>query len=257
MEKEKLEELLIEYIDGNLSSADKVIVEQLIADSSEVQQLHKELMEVMRLMDNSKPLERLPDHESTFALNLKAEQNSVDTTRVVKFHPVILKVAAAIALVAVGVAGGFWIKKSYQQEQELAALRKEMTETKQLMMAMLTNGQSASQRMRGVTVAMTISTADDEVVQALANTMTHDPNTNVRLAALEALSQFINEPLVRSIITSSLSTQDDPMVQIALIQLLVRLKEKNAVEDLEKIINDDKNIQAVKDEAYTGIMKLS
>ena len=241
MEKEKLEELLIEYIDGNLSSADKVIVEQLIADSSEVQQLHKELMEVMRLMDNSKPLERLPDHESTFALNLKAEQNSVDTTRVVKFHPVILKVAAAIALVAVGVAGGFWINKSYQQEQELAALRKEMTETKQLMMAMLTNGQSASQRM----------------VQALANTMTHDPNTNVRLAALEALSQFINEPLVRSIITSSLSTQDDPMVQIALIQLLVRLKEKNAVEDLEKIINDDKNIQAVKDEAYTGIMKLS
>lgn len=257
MDREKLEELLIDYIDGNLSSGDKTIVDQLLAESREVQQLHKELKEVMNLMANSKPFDVLHDHETTFASNLKVEQKRKDNDKVVIFHPTMLRVAAAIALVAIGVAGGFWINKNYQHEQELAALRKEMTDTKQLMMAMLNNGQSASQRMQGVTVAMTISTADDEVVKALASAMAHDPNTNVRLAALEALSQFIREPQVRSILITSLSSQDDPMVQIALIQLLVKMKEKNVVNDLEKMINDDKNIQAVKDEAHTGIIKLS
>lgn len=257
MEREKLEALLIDYIDGNLSTADTAIVNQLLIESNEAQQLHKELKEVMDLMDRSKTLEVLHSHETTFASNLKAELDIKKDVKVVRFQPAILRVAAAIALVAIGVAGGFWINRNYQHEQELAALRKEMMETKQLMMAMLTNGQSASKRMQGVTVAMTISTADDEVVKALADALTHDSNTNVRLAALEALSQFIDEPQVRRIIISSLSTQDDPMVQIALIQLLVKLKEKNVVNELEKIINDDKNIQAVKDEAYTGIIKLS
>lgn len=257
MEREKLEALLIDYIDGNLSTADTAIVNQLLIESNEAQQLHKELKEVMDLMDRSMTLEVLHGHETTFASNLKAELDIKEDVKVVRFQPAILRVAAAIALVAIGVAGGFWINRNYQHEQELAALRKEMMETKQLMMAMLTNGQSASKRMQGVTVAMTISTADDEVVKALADALTHDSNTNVRLAALEALSQFIDEPQVRRIIISSLSTQDDPMVQIALIQLLVKLKEKNVVNELEKIINDDKNIQAVKDEAYTGIIKLS
>jgi HEAT repeat protein len=257
MEREKLEALLIDYIDGNLSPADKAIVNQLLIENNDAQQLHKELKEVMDLMDRSMTLEVLHGNETTFASNLKAELDIKEDVKVVRFQPAILRVAAAIALVAIGVAGGFWINRNYQHEQELAALRKEMMETKQLMMAMLTNGQSASKRMQGVTVAMTISTADDEVVKALADALTHDSNTNVRLAALEALSQFIDEPQVRRIIISSLSTQDDPMVQIALIQLLVKLKEKNVVNELEKIINDDKNIQAVKDEAYTGIIKLS
>jgi HEAT repeat protein len=132
-----------------------------------------------------------------------------------------------------------------------------MAETKQMMLAMMSNDQSANQRMQGVNVALTISKADDEIVNALARTMLKDPNTNVRLAALEALSNFIQDPKVKLLLTNSLSKQDDPIVQISLIQLLVKIKEKNVVKDLEKIIEDDKNIQAVKDEAYTGILKLS
>ncbi len=257
MEREKLEVLLMDYIDGNLSSADKSVVEQLLSENNEAQQLHNELKEVMGLMDSSKTLEVIGGHEVKFAVALKSEQERLGRAKVVMFHPMILKVAAAIALVAVGIAGGFWINNNYQQSRELASLRKEMAETKQLMMAMLSNGQSASQRMQGVNVAMSISKADDDVVNVLADAMANDPNTNVRLAALEALSHFISEPHVRNIIISSLTTQNDPMVQIALIQLLVKMKEKNVVNDLEKIIEDDRSIKAVKDEAHTGILKLS
>jgi hypothetical protein len=79
----------------------------------------------------------------------------------------------------------------------------------------------------------------------------------VRLAALEALSNFVHEKDVRSSLITSLSNQKDPVVQIALIQLLVKMKEKGVVDDLKKIVEDEGTMQAVKDEAYSGIMRLS
>ncbi|MEQ8364583.1 MAG: HEAT repeat domain-containing protein [Cyclobacteriaceae bacterium] len=256
MEKEKLESLLIEYIDGALSSTESAEVEKLLLEDNGAKQLHDELKQVMSIMDEAESLDLTPGHERMFEGNLKKEIAS-QQSKTIFFRPVIYRAAAGIALVLLGLAGGYWLNKTGQQERELAALRKEMEATKQTMMAMLGNDQSASQRMQGVSVALTISSPDSDVVIALEKTMMSDPNTNVRLAALEALSKFVQEASIRKILTESLSKQDDPMVQIALIQLLVNLKERGVVNDLEKIIENDKSIDAVKDEAYTGIIKLS
>jgi HEAT repeat protein len=125
------------------------------------------------------------------------------------------------------------------------------------MQSMLQNQSSASQRLQGVTVAMQITTADDDVVKALVRAMNEDQSSNVRLAALDALAHFSQEPEVRKALVSSLSTQTDPLVQIALIQLLVRMKEKGVVKELERMVEDETNLKAVKDEAYNGILKLS
>jgi flagellar basal body-associated protein FliL len=256
MEKEKLESLLIEYIDGTLSTPKSIEVEKLLLEDKEVSRLYEELKEVMGAMDEAESLDLNPGHERMFEISLKKEIEG-QHPKTIFFRPVIYRAAAAVALIMVGLAGGFWLNKNIQNEKELAALRKEMEVTKQTMMAMLNNDQSASQRMQGVNVALTISSPDSDVVIALEKAMMSDPNTNVRLAALEALSKFAREPAIRKILIESLSKQDDPMVQIALIQLLVNLKEKGVVNDLEKIIESDKSIEAVKDEAYTGIIKLS
>ena len=87
--------------------------------------------------------------------------------------------------------------------------------------------------------------------------MEEDPNTNVRLTALEALGKFYQQEHVRRALVTSLTTQKDPVVQIALIRLLVQMKEKQIVNDLEKITRDGQVMKAVKDEAYSGILKLS
>jgi hypothetical protein len=71
------------------------------------------------------------------------------------------------------------------------------------------------------------------------------------------LSKFHAEPQVRKVLLDALSTQKDPMVQIALIQLMVRMKEKSVVNDLKKIVDDSGTMKAVKDEAYSGILILS
>ena len=257
MEKEKLESIIIDYIDGTLSDAEKAEFEQLLSNSKEASQLYLELREVIIKMDEVDEWKAPFGHEHLFENNLRAEIAVKQSSHIISFRPIIYKVAAGIALVVVGLAGGFLLNERNRSANELAVLRKEMSETKGMMMDLLRNNQSASQRMLGANVALTISEADDEIVNALEEIMRTDPNTNVRLAALEALSKFVDEPKVRSVLVAALSKQDDPLVQIELIQLLVYIKEKGVVNDLQRIIEDEKNIQAVKDEAHSGLLKLS
>jgi hypothetical protein len=87
--------------------------------------------------------------------------------------------------------------------------------------------------------------------------MNEDSNTNVRLAAVNALVRFYDEPMVREALIDALSSQTDPLVQLELIQILVYKKEQEAVTPLENIIKDDQTLQAVKDEAYAGLFSLS
>ena len=47
------------------------------------------------------------------------------------------------------------------------------------------------------------------------------------------------------------------MVQIKLIQLMVQMKEKAVIDDLRNLVDDDATMKAVKDEAHSGILKLS
>ena len=257
MEKEKLESLLIDYIDNNLDDSQRLEVERILETEKEARDLYRQLKEVLNVMESVSDLEQGHHHKHEFEKTLETESPASDRGRTLFFQPVFYRAAAGIALLIAGVAVGYWLNASNQRENELAALKQEMAETKSMMMAMLQNDLSASKRMQGVNVAFEMKEADDDILKALAHAMENDPNTNVRLAALEALSKFINEVRVKKILVSSLSVQKDPVVQIALIQLLVKIKEKGVVQDLEKIIENEESIQAVKDEAYTGILTLS
>lgn len=261
MEKQKLESMLIDYIDNRLNTVDKRAVEQELVSNAEAYKLYEELKEVMHLMDRSARLEPSAKLRTGFDDLLKEEMASARQTKTVLFRPALYRVAAAVALLILGGGIGFWI--SHQHEAQLLvergrldSLEKQMKITQQ-MMAMLQNDQSASQRIQGVNVAVSIGKADDEIVNALVKAMNEDPNSNVRLAALDALSKFSDDAAVRKALVTSLPKQKDPVVQISLIQLLVKMKEKGVVNDLRKIVDDEKTMQAVKDEAYSGILRLS
>ena len=86
--------------------------------------------------------------------------------------------------------------------------------------------------------------------------MNIDKSTNVRLAAMEALSHFSDEPNVRTALCKSLAVQTNPMIQLSLIKILVNMKEQQAVEYFEKIIEKENVAPEVKDEAQMGIFKM-
>jgi hypothetical protein len=260
MEKEQLESLLIDYIDGKLNEADRRMVEQQLVNSPETYAMYEQLRQVINAMERSASMEPNPRSRKLFEQLIHDEIRMQKSARVL-IPSTVYRVAAAIAFLVVAGLGGYWVVQTQQQarkhDEQIAAMEKEMRETKQLMMDKMSNEQSASQRISGVTVAYQMEKTDDEIIAVLVKTMNEDDNTNVRLAALEALSKFQREPAVRKALIESLSVQKDPMVQIALIQLLVTMKEKGVMKDLERMTKDKTMMKAVKDEAYSGILKLS
>lgn len=252
-----MESMIIDYIDNKLNSVDRQKIEQVLMKDAHAYKLYEELKEVMHMMDKASGLEPATRMKARFDEALKEEMSLQQKGRSVFFTPIFYRAAAAVALLILGVSIGYYINRNNKQEAALMAMQQEMKETKMLMMRMLNDDLSASQRIQGVNVANTIRKADDDIVRALVKTMNEDPNSNVRLAALDALGKLSNDPSVRRALAQSLAMQKDPVVQIALIQLLVQLKEKGVVNDLQKIVDDAETIQPVKDEAYSGILKLS
>lgn len=257
MEKEKLESLLIDYIDGALNPSERLMVEKMMSEDEAVRLLMEQFRSVIQDLNATRELTPPDQLKINFLKDLQQLERESKGGKQVFFSPVIMRSAAAVALVIASVTIGYWINRNNQHERELQALKKQMKEMKTMMMAGLNNEQSPSQRMLGVSVAYQMEKPDSDIVNALLKTMNEDANTNVRLAALEALSKFSGEPEVRKELIHSLHTQKDPMVQITLIQLLVNMKEKGVVKELEKIATDEKTMKAVKDEAYKGILKLS
>ncbi|MBS1506212.1 MAG: HEAT repeat domain-containing protein [Bacteroidetes bacterium] len=264
MEKEKLESLLIDYFDGQLNEADRTIVENELAQNESTSKLYHQLQQVMNLMDHSTNVAPSLSMRENFEKSLQAEisksENPIESSakgKQVFFTNWMIRAAAAVALIMVGVAIGRWINTTRETNQAIAELKEQVEANKKAMLIMLENQQSASQRVMGATVAYQLPQADDEIVNVLVKTMNEDPNTNVRLTALEALGKFYQQPHVRKELINALTAQKDPMVQIALIRLMVQMKEKQVVDELQKITRQENIMKAVKDEAHVGILKLS
>ena len=79
----------------------------------------------------------------------------------------------------------------------MSALTHEVGELKEMVMLSLLEKESASDRLRAVSLTSEMNQVSDNVSKALFMTLNSDPNVNVRLAALEALIPFVSQGGVR------------------------------------------------------------
>jgi anti-sigma factor RsiW len=115
---------------------------------------------------------------------------------------------------------------------------------------------SASDRIRLVANSAKETEPGDATVQVLLNTLNFDANPNVRLAACEALYRLRDDPRVREGLVHSLSIQTDPNVQIALIDMVVSLRVRRAVPQLQRLAKRPDALPVVRTQAEAGIGKL-
>ena len=94
------------------------------------------------------------------------------------------------------------------------------------------------------------------VVGALLKTLNTDPNVNVRLTTVEALSQFTGYPEVRTGLIKSIAKQESPLVQIALVDIMIELQEKGSVGALKDLLKKQGLNDAVKGKVQQGIQVL-
>jgi hypothetical protein len=256
MEQEKLESLLIDYIDGKLNSVDKHYVEQELLKNPKSYKVYEELKEVIQLMNKRQPVEPTSTLRNGFDTMLANEIASTKKNRVIALKPMWYRIAAAAAFLVVGVSLGLIIS-NYRQRQEQLALAEQERVRIQSVVTMIKNEDSAGQRILGVKEAIEHERIDRTLLKVLIETLNTDPNMNVRMAALDGLQKFHAYPEVRKALVESLSKQSDPVLQITLIKILVAMKEKSVLLPLKNILDNEETISTVKDEANMGILVLS
>ncbi len=164
----------------------------------------------------------------------------------------------SFALLVLGVGMGYSMRpeKHEVQQPDVAQLRGEVSNMRQMVALSLMQQQSAGERLRGVSWAYRVESSDTEVLSALLSTVNNDASVNVRMAAVDALHAFGASPVTRTAIVQSIPKQTSPLVQVALIELLVDLKVTDAAADLKKISNDEEMNVSVRERAKWALGKL-
>ncbi|MCC3151632.1 HEAT repeat domain-containing protein [Hymenobacter sp. BT770] len=171
-----------------------------------------------------------------------------------------MRIAASIVLIAAGVFLGRQLPWGGRANDSVATTSEADKNTRYALAQALAgdNGRtvSASDRIRLVTNSPKESEPGDPTVQVLINTLNFDPNPNVRLAACEALYRLRDDPRVREGLANSLPIQTDPNVQIALIDMVVSMRVRRAVPQLERLAKRPDALPVVRAQAEAGIGKL-
>jgi len=147
--------------------------------------------------------------------------------------------------------------QSSEVRKQLADLQGELAATRQTVALSMLQQQSASQRLEGVSWSTRLSDPDAKVMGQLFHTLQFDNSVDVRLAALDALGRYAGRPEVRSGLVEALQTRQSPLVQVALIDLLVDLHDRGAVTQFKKFQQDPRLDPTVKKRVDWGIQQLN
>jgi hypothetical protein len=119
---------------------------------------------------------------------------------------------------------------------EIAQLRSDVQSMQRLVMMSMLKMQSASDRIQGVSWTERITRPDEEVVSALFETLNYDPNVNVRLTALDAVSKLYNQPGIKRSLLEALLKQSSPLLQLAIVEVVSQSRDAEAAATLRQLL---------------------
>ena len=164
-----------------------------------------------------------------------------------------LQFGFSFLLLFIGLAIGYFTRTGSQS----AELRQELQGMQQMLTVSLLEQRSPIQRLKGINLSYDLKEPTPQTIDALLDTLDSDPSINVRLAAVDALYLFYDCPSVREGVVLSLSKQTSPLVQVALVDLLVTMQERQALESFKKLIQANELDPGVKQKLERGIQELS
>jgi hypothetical protein len=263
-----------DWISDSLSDADVHAVEQHLAECAGCQAEfagNRQLWEMMGQIKAPAPSTQMTQRFDATLKNYKESIRSVQpgTFDAVKrqvrefFNPdYAIRYAYAMGLLLAGGFIGYAINGTSKRAdmaytQQIDTLATQVQEMKRMMMLTLIENPSATERLRAVSYTSEITSADPIVIEALVTTLNNDPNVNVRLVTLEALSQYASDPGVRKELIQAMLLQDSPMVQAALADVMVKLQEKKSIKAFRHILEKQDLNQFVKAKLEQSIKDLS
>ncbi len=164
-----------------------------------------------------------------------------------------LRFAYSVTLLAIGWYIGNWTNPD---SGKLQSMSNEIDQMKQVMMYSMLEEPSATKRIKALSYAGDFKNVNDKILNAFLDTLNNDPNPNVRLTAVEALSKYSDIQFVRRGLIKSISVQESPLVQVALIDLMLKLKEKSSIIELNRLLQNRELNYSVRNKTKETIQQL-
>ena len=144
--------------------------------------------------------------------------------------------------------------------RELEDLRRKVDTMGQLVGYSLLQQQQrpANDRLRGVlTSALSADEhPNDRVINELISALALDPSVNVRLRALDGLFPLADREVVRAGVLASLPREQNPIVQVSMIDFLASARDAEARPALEKLVLNDGADASVRTAARRALTQL-
>jgi hypothetical protein len=265
MNCEKVREQIPELLAGRLDEAARESVVEHLESCAGCRSEVAELNAVWRGMENlNDPADAAPDTgaKARFLEVLRAYEaglgvgQSAPKARVIAFprHPAWRAAIAAGLLIGGVLLGRYQMRPA--ENSEIGQLKGQVEGLRQMVALSMLQQQSPSARMRGVTYTEQMSQPDREVADALLFAVKNDSNVSVRLSAVDALQKFAADPRVVPSLIGAVPGQDSPMVQIAIVDLLVQLNARSASGDLARLSKDGQLDETVRQRAAWAVQQL-
>jgi hypothetical protein len=256
MEKSRIEELVAKYNEGLADPAEIKLLEQLIeggkVDLTQLRELTK-LDEQLIKTEMPSPSLIVDDSFYSMLAEEKRRQRKSIFSFQIDWSMLMPRLGFAAALIVVGFTGGYFVQRPSNDNPEVKLLTQEVSDLKEMMMLSLLEKESATDRLRAVSLTSDMTIVSDKVTEALFQTLNNDDNVNVRLAALEAIKPYVKNSNVRKQLVLSIAQQDSPLIQVELAQLMVAIQEKKSVKELQKLIDNDRTPKEIKSKIKESI----
>jgi anti-sigma-K factor RskA len=269
MKCEEIGELLPDYLQGSLKAEQDNLVEQHIAECADCRE-EVVIWKKLSLLPGEQPSK---ESRERFEAMLEAYQtgrsdrtaSGVERGKRVSvwswLRSPLGAVAWSAALLALGIFAGNYLGNkpvhTNTDRDEIAAMHTELTNMKQMVVLAMLQQQSASERLQAVSYSRREDQLDPQVMSALVHTLRYDGSVDVRLAALDALSRHGAQPQVHKGVVDALQEQQSPLVQVALIDLMLEWRDPDAAQRLRNFVQTPNLNPTVKQRADWALSRLN
>lgn len=264
MEQEKFEIWMMEYLSDSLEEDGRKEFETFLIDNPERQKQFEALSQTWVQMDDLATPEPSEEMDERFSDMLhaeidKTEKSKSNTKSLMEAIAEILwkpEMAYGILLLGMGLMGGYLLRSNGGEgtiPTTVVSSSNETEEVRERLVLTLLDQPSANQRLQGINEVNKIGKIDQTVIKALLKTLNNDANVNVRLAAIESLANYLDEPMVREGLVQSIVKQDSPIIQVTLANLMVALQEKESIEPFKTLMRTKELDKSVKQKLETSI----
>lgn len=261
--EEQYMSLITEYIDGTLTADKEREFRQYVDEGhivmAEVEGM-KQMQGVMSATDKPEPGPEMSEGFYEMLAQTKRDEKRSEVGFLEQLSQAFFttffgRMAFGVLLLAVGVLAGRGFG-SGSANDEMKVLTEQVADLQETMMFTMLEEESVTERLKGVQMSNELSPSNKKVTDALFMTLNSDESTNVRLAALQVLEGYANDPAIREGLINSISQQESPLMQVALAELMVDLQEKKSIDQFKELLERETTPKEVKTTLEESIEKI-